>query len=67
VQGVGEKWLFSATSRGFGYGFEAVRIRVNYKNSDFEKKLIRLGSYILYTFTIYELTISVKKMFRNML
>jgi hypothetical protein len=28
VQGVGEKWLFSATSRGFGYGYEAVRIRV---------------------------------------
>jgi hypothetical protein len=25
---VGEKWLFSAISRGFGYGFEAVRIRV---------------------------------------
>jgi hypothetical protein len=25
---VGEKWLFSATSRGFGYGYEAVRIRV---------------------------------------
>jgi hypothetical protein len=28
VQGVGEKWHFSATSRGFGYGYEAVRIRV---------------------------------------
>jgi hypothetical protein len=28
VQGVGEKWLFSATSRGFGYGYEAVRIMV---------------------------------------
>jgi hypothetical protein len=28
VHGVGEKWLFSATSGGFGYGYEAVRIRV---------------------------------------
>jgi hypothetical protein len=29
VQGVGYKWLFSARSREFGYGFEAVRIRAN--------------------------------------
>jgi hypothetical protein len=29
--GVGKKWLFSATSRGFGYGYEAVRIRVKFK------------------------------------
>jgi hypothetical protein len=28
VQGVGEKWLFSSTSRSFGYGYEVVRIRV---------------------------------------
>jgi hypothetical protein len=28
VQGVGYYWLFSATSSGFGYGNEAVRIRV---------------------------------------
>jgi hypothetical protein len=34
VQGVGEKWLFSATSRGFGYGYEAVRIRVNVSTSN---------------------------------
>jgi hypothetical protein len=30
VKGVGEKWLFSATSRSFGYGYEAVRIRVKF-------------------------------------
>jgi hypothetical protein len=29
VQGVGLYWLFSSTSRGFDYGYEAVRIRVN--------------------------------------
>jgi pilus assembly protein TadC len=28
VQGVGEKWLFSSISRGFGYAYEAARIRV---------------------------------------
>jgi hypothetical protein len=28
VQWVGEKWLFSSTSHSFGYGYEAVRIRV---------------------------------------
>jgi hypothetical protein len=32
VLGVGEKWLFSATSRGFGNGYEAVRIRVKSRN-----------------------------------
>jgi hypothetical protein len=26
VQGVGEKWIFSSSSRSFGYGFEAERI-----------------------------------------
>jgi hypothetical protein len=31
VLGVGEKWIFSYTSRSFGYGYEAVRIRVKYK------------------------------------
>jgi hypothetical protein len=30
---VGEKWLFSATSRGFGYAYEAVRIRANNASS----------------------------------
>jgi hypothetical protein len=25
---VREKWIFSSTSRSFGYGYEAVRIRV---------------------------------------
>jgi hypothetical protein len=29
VQGVGEKWIFSSSSRSFGYGNEAVWIRVN--------------------------------------
>jgi hypothetical protein len=29
VQAVGKKWIFSSSSRSFGYGFEAVRIRVN--------------------------------------
>jgi hypothetical protein len=28
VQGVGKKWLFSATSSGFGYGYATVRIGV---------------------------------------
>jgi hypothetical protein len=28
VQGVGEKWIFSSTCRNFGYGYEAVRVRV---------------------------------------
>jgi hypothetical protein len=28
VQGVGEKWIFSSSSRSFGYGLEEVRIRV---------------------------------------
>jgi hypothetical protein len=28
VQGVGEYWLFSSYSRSFGYGFQAVGIRV---------------------------------------
>jgi hypothetical protein len=28
VQGVGEKWIFLSSSRSFGYGYEAVRIRV---------------------------------------
>jgi hypothetical protein len=28
VQGVGEKWIFSSSSRSFGSGYEAVRIRV---------------------------------------
>jgi hypothetical protein len=30
-RGVGKKWIFSFTSRSFGYGYEAVRIRVNFK------------------------------------
>jgi hypothetical protein len=45
VQEVGEKWIFSSSSRSFGYGFEAVRIRVkttivtiNYKNIVNKKK-----------------------------
>jgi hypothetical protein len=28
VQGVGKSWLFSSTTRGFGYSYEAVRSRV---------------------------------------
>jgi hypothetical protein len=28
---VGEKWIFSSSSRSFGYGYEAVRIRIKYK------------------------------------
>jgi hypothetical protein len=36
VQGVGKHWLFSATSRGFDYGFEAVRIRVKLLYSKYE-------------------------------
>jgi hypothetical protein len=28
VQGVGEKLIFSSSIRSFGYGYEAVRIRV---------------------------------------
>jgi hypothetical protein len=28
VQRVGEKWIFSSSSRSFGYGYGAVRIRV---------------------------------------
>jgi hypothetical protein len=28
VQGVGERWIFSSTNRSFGYGYEAVWIRV---------------------------------------
>jgi hypothetical protein len=31
VQGVGDKWIFSSASRSFGYGYEAVRIRVKNK------------------------------------
>jgi hypothetical protein len=30
VRGVGQLWLFAARSYEFGYGFEAVRIRVKY-------------------------------------
>jgi hypothetical protein len=26
---VGEKWIFSSSNRSYGYGYEAVRIRVN--------------------------------------
>jgi hypothetical protein len=29
VQGVGEKWIFSSSSRSFGYDYESVRIRAN--------------------------------------
>jgi hypothetical protein len=31
---VGEKWLFSFTSRSFGYGYETVRIRVKISSID---------------------------------
>jgi hypothetical protein len=31
VHGVGEKWIFSSSSRSFGYGYEAVRIRFKAK------------------------------------
>jgi hypothetical protein len=34
VQRVGYYWLFSATSRGFGYGYEAMRIRVNIQGTN---------------------------------
>jgi hypothetical protein len=30
LQGVGEKWIFSSSSRSFVHGYEAVRIRVKY-------------------------------------
>jgi hypothetical protein len=29
VQRVGKKWIFSSSRRSFGYGYEAVSIRVN--------------------------------------
>jgi hypothetical protein len=35
---MGEKWLFSATSPGFGYGYESVRIRVNLILTAWENK-----------------------------
>jgi hypothetical protein len=30
-----EYWLFVSPSHGFGFGFEAVRIRVNYVTQNF--------------------------------
>jgi hypothetical protein len=49
VQGVGEKWLFSATSRGFGYGYEAVRIRVKamkIQAQNLRTKLLSINAFI---------------------
>jgi hypothetical protein len=48
VQGVGKKVIFSSSSRSFGYGYEAVRIRVKplslhegYTNSNEKNKCCR--------------------------
>jgi hypothetical protein len=42
VQGVGEKWIFSSSISSFGYGHEAVRIRVNKKNYNIDSSMIKL-------------------------
>jgi hypothetical protein len=34
VQGVGEQWIFSSTSRSFGYGYKVVMIRVKQRNNE---------------------------------
>jgi hypothetical protein len=36
VQGVGLKWIFSSSSRSFGFGYAAVRLRVH-QNKDLGK------------------------------
>jgi hypothetical protein len=43
AQGVGEKWIFSFTSRSFGYGYEAVRMWV----------LVNLGYWIYLSSNIF--------------
>jgi hypothetical protein len=40
TQGIGYYWFFSSTSRGFGYGFEAVKIRIQ-SNNTYSNQAIR--------------------------
>jgi hypothetical protein len=45
MHGVGEYWLFSFYSRRYGYGFKAVRIRVNVIASSKEITFCPISSF----------------------
>jgi hypothetical protein len=48
---VGKYWLFLSPSRSFGYGFEAVRIRVKPTSIYSDKKRKKIWSF--FTFSMF--------------